>query len=78
MAADKLPAMVMTPDVPWRRTFGVNGEDGRTLRAITGPEPDGLDPVIGSMDTPALAAEAVAAHNASLAREILASQGIFA
>ena len=39
---------------------------GRTLYAMPGPEPSDSDPLIGVMDTPELAARAVADHNAGL------------
>lgn len=52
----------MTPDLtslPWR----VGRKVGRTIYAMTGPEPSDDDPLIGVMDTPELAAEACEAHN---------------
>lgn len=41
---------------------------GRTIYAMAGPEPSDDDTLIGVMDTPGLAGEAVAAHNALLPR----------
>ena len=40
---------------------------GRTIYAQPGPEPSDDDVLIGTLDTPALAAEAVAAHNTAQA-----------
>jgi len=39
---------------------------GRTIYARRGAAPSGDDPLIGVMDTPELAAEAVRAHNSAL------------
>lgn len=39
---------------------------GRTIYAMLGPEPSDTDPLIGLMDTAALAAEACASHNLGL------------
>jgi len=39
---------------------------GRTLYAMSGPEPSDSDPLIGVMDTPELAARVVRDHNAAL------------
>lgn len=36
---------------------------GRTIYQMTGPEPSDDDPLIGVMDTPALAEDAVRSHN---------------
>jgi hypothetical protein len=47
---------------PWRTGRKV----GRTIYAQLGPEPADGDPLIGVMDTPELAAAAVAAHNGGL------------
>lgn len=47
---------------PWRTGRKV----GRTIYAQPGEHPDDNDPLIGVMDTPALAHEAVTAHNAHL------------
>jgi hypothetical protein len=49
--------------LPWRTGRKVH----RTIYAMTGPEPSDDDPLIGVMDTPELAAEAVEAHNYRLA-----------
>lgn len=51
--------------LPWRAGRKV----GRTIYAAHGDEPSDEDELIGMMDTRALAAAAVEAHNASLARE---------
>lgn len=48
--------------LPWRNGRHV----GRTVYAMPSGEPTDTDPLIGVMDTPELAAEAVAAHNALL------------
>lgn len=50
------------PDVPWR----VGRHLGRTVYAMLGDEPSDDDPVLGMLDTPELAAEACAGHNALL------------
>jgi len=51
--------------LPWRTGSRV----GRTIYAVGGPPgPDGGDPLIGTMDTPDLAREAVNAHNSQLER----------
>lgn|GEM_PF-3284734 len=57
--------------VPWRtgRTLG------RTLYARTGGDDWKADTAIGMLDTPELAAEACAAHNAVLSLEQLAAAG---
>ncbi len=39
---------------------------GRTIYAQLGPEPSDDDPIIGMMDTPELAEQAVRDHNQSL------------
>lgn len=39
---------------------------GRTIYAVVGPEPSDDDILIGVMDTPQLAGEAVNAHNQTL------------
>jgi transcriptional regulator with XRE-family HTH domain len=48
--------------VPWRPVRHV----GRTVYAVTSPEASREDVLIGVMDTPGLADEAVRAHNAAL------------
>lgn len=48
--------------LPWRTGRHV----GRTVYAVTGPDASRSDLLIGVMDTPELAAEACAAHNAAL------------
>jgi hypothetical protein len=48
--------------VPWRTGRKV----GRTIYAQFGTEPGDSDSLIGVMDTPELAAEAVRSHNAAL------------
>lgn len=45
--------------VPWR----VGRKVGRTIYAQHGPEPSDDDRLIGMLDTPELAAEAVHCHN---------------
>jgi hypothetical protein len=45
--------------VPWR----VGRKVGRTIYAQTGPEPSDDDVLIGVMDTPELAEDAVNCHN---------------
>ena len=47
--------------LPWRTGRKV----GRTIYAQHGPEPSDTDELIGVMDTPVLAAEAVRWHNAA-------------
>lgn len=47
-------------DRPWR----VGRSVGRTIYAMAGEQGSDADPLIGVMDTPELAAEAVRAHNA--------------
>lgn len=55
----------MKPEnLPWRTGRKV----GRTLYAQLGPEPDDHDPIIGLMDTKALAEAAVRGHNDELRR----------
>ena len=57
----------LTPDLlalPWRAGRKV----GRTIYAMAGGEASDDDVLIGMMDSPELAAEACAAHNALLAR----------
>ena len=49
--------------VPWR----AGRRKGRNLYAVTGPDWE-QHPEIGCLDTPELAAEAVAAHNDALAK----------
>lgn len=51
-------------DFPWR----VGRSVGRTIYAVTGPEATKSDVLIGVMDTRALAAEAVDAHNLLLGK----------
>lgn len=51
--------MASYQDFPWR----VGRSVGRTIYAVTGPEATKTDVLIGMMDTRALAAEAVDAHN---------------
>lgn len=61
--------MTPSPDpllVPWR----VGRHVGRTIYAMGGTEPSrDTDVLIGVMDTPELAAEAVAGHNARLRQD---------
>lgn len=47
-------------------TWRVGRSIGRTIYAMVGPEPSKADYVIGMLDSDALAAEVVAAHNAHL------------
>jgi 6-pyruvoyltetrahydropterin/6-carboxytetrahydropterin synthase len=54
------PARPGAVSLPWRTGRRV----GRTIYAQAGPEPSDDDLLIGVMDTPELAAEAVDAHNA--------------
>lgn len=54
------PARPDAVALPWRTGRRV----GRTIYAQAGPEASDDDPLIGVMDTPELAAEAVDAHNA--------------
>jgi hypothetical protein len=61
----------MTADftsVPWR----TGRKLGRTVYARTGGYDQDEDPVIGMLDTPELAEEAVEAHNAALASRLAA------
>lgn len=51
-------------DFPWR----VGRSVGRTIYAVTGPEATKSDVLVGMMDTRALAAEAVDAHNLLLGK----------
>jgi len=51
-------------DFPWR----VGRSVGRTIYAVTGPEATKTDVLVGMMDTRALAAKAVAAHNLLLGK----------
>jgi hypothetical protein len=51
-------------DFPWR----VGRSVGRTIYAVTGPEATKTDILIGMMDTRALAAEVVDAHNLLLGK----------
>lgn len=51
-------------DMAWRTGRKV----GRTVYAQLGPEPSDDDPLIGCMDTPEIAADAVDAHNQLLDR----------
>lgn len=51
--------------LPWR----AGRKTGRVLYAQLGAEPSDEDPLIGIMDTPALADAAVTAHNGSIARD---------
>ena len=53
------PDAVDLLSLPWRTGRKV----GRTMYARLGPEASDEDPLIGMMDTPELAAAAVAAHN---------------
>ena len=48
--------------VPWR----IGRKVGRTIYAQTGAEPSDHDPLIGVMDSKALAIEAVQRHNEAL------------
>ena len=50
--------------LPWR----VGRKVGRTVYAQLGAEPDDHDPIIGLLDTKALAEAAVRAHNDELRR----------
>lgn len=50
--------------VPWR----VGRKVGRTIYAQLGPLDSDEDPLIGTLDTPELAEEAVRAHNERLGR----------
>lgn len=59
------------PDVPWRAGRKV----GRTVYAQEGREPSDSDPLIGVMDSPELAAEACAGHNALLAERTGSAAG---
>ena len=52
--------------LPWRQ----GRHQGRHLYAQLGPEPSDDDPLVGTLDTAELAAEACEAHNAALARRI--------
>lgn len=54
--------MAAHQEFPWRTGRKV----GRTIYAVVGPTAGDPDILIGVMDTRALAAEAVAAHNARL------------
>lgn len=49
---------------PWR----VGRKIGRTIYAVVGDKPSDTDVLIGMMDSRALAAEAVGAHNERLRR----------
>jgi hypothetical protein len=51
-------------DLPWRQ--------GRHLYAQAGPRPSDEDPVVGTLDTEELAAEACESHNEALARRMAA------
>jgi hypothetical protein len=53
------------PKVLWRTGRTV----GRTIYAMRSDVPSDTDPLIGLMDTPATASEAVSAHNALLEQE---------
>lgn len=50
-------------DLPWR----VGRKVGRTIYMVVGPEPSDDDVLIGVMDSPEIAGEAVCAHNRLLA-----------
>ncbi len=50
--------------LPWRQ----GRHQGRHLYAQTGPRPSDSDPLVGTLDTEELAAEACEAHNERLAR----------
>jgi hypothetical protein len=54
--------LLRTVKMPWR----VGRKVGRTIYAVIGDEPSDHDPLIGVMDTKALAEAAVRAHNAEL------------
>lgn len=58
----------MTDDLV-RRRWRVGRRVGRTVYAQVGPEPSDDDPLLGVMDTPALAEACVRDHNAVLDRE---------
>jgi hypothetical protein len=54
---------VITPQPPEWRLWRVGRKVGRTIYAIVGEEASDDDTLIGVMDTPELAREAVEAHN---------------
>jgi len=54
--------------LPWRQ----GRHQGRHLYAQTGPEPSDSDPLVGTLDTEELAAEACESHNEALARRMAA------
>lgn len=56
--------LVKLENLPWR----VGRKVKRTVYAQLGPEPDDHDPIIGLLDTKALAEAAVRAHNDELRR----------
>jgi hypothetical protein len=58
-----MTGMTDLTSLPWRQGRRV----GRHLYAQLGPVPSDDDPVIGTLDTAELAAEACESHNAALA-----------
>jgi hypothetical protein len=56
---------------PWLCRWRVGRSIGRTIYAMVGAEASKADEVIGMLDSPELAAEAVGAHNAGLPSPIL-------
>lgn len=54
--------------LPWRQ----GRHQGRHLYAQTGPRPSDDAPLVGTLDTAELAAEACEAHNEALARRMAA------
>jgi hypothetical protein len=55
------------PDAVTGQRWRTGRKVGRTIYAQLGPEPSDDDPLIGVMDTPELAAEAVRTRNACAA-----------
>lgn len=53
-------------DASWRRPWRTGRKVYRTIYVQLGDEPSNEDPLIGLMDTPKLAQEAVEAHNERL------------
>jgi hypothetical protein len=57
--------------IPWQRgMWRVGRKVGRTIYAQLGDEPSDDDVLIGMMDTPALAKDAVESHNQALKRRV--------
>lgn len=54
-----VPVEINALRYPWR----VGRKLGRTIYAQLGPEPSADDPLLGTLDSPELAAEAVRCHN---------------